>query len=108
MTNAQKLAEAEANTRRAERAALDAIIRLAIVNDKIAAHEKAEAKHQRALVQSAVAKLVQSGAIRPDDFAGQFDMTEQFLSDPSLIPLALTPRVFRQRNSKLIQQQNEN
>jgi rhamnose utilization protein RhaD (predicted bifunctional aldolase and dehydrogenase) len=105
MSNAQKLSEAEAETRRAERAALDAKIRLAVTEDKIAAHERAEAKHQRALVQSAVQQMVKSGAIRPDDHAAQLDMAGQLLCDPSLIPLALTPRIFRQRNSKPIQQQ---
>jgi len=106
MSYAEQLAEAKADTRRAERVALAAQIKLAILDDKIAAHERADAKHQRALIQSAVAKLVQSGAIRSDDHAAQLDMAGQLLCDPSgLIPLALTPRIFRQRNSKLIQQQ---
>jgi rhamnose utilization protein RhaD (predicted bifunctional aldolase and dehydrogenase) len=108
MTNAKQLAEAEAQTRRAERAAMNAEIRLAIVDDKIAAHERAEAKHQRALVQSALEQMVKSGAIRADDHAAQLHMAGQLITDPSLIPLSLTPRIFRQRNSKLIQQQNEN
>jgi rhamnose utilization protein RhaD (predicted bifunctional aldolase and dehydrogenase) len=96
MTKAQKLADAKAETRRAERAALDAKIRLAIVREKLDAHETAEARRQRVLVQTAVERMVKAGALRPDDHAGQFDMTAQLLSDPSgLIPLALTKKIFR-------------
>ena len=97
MSNAEKLAEAKATTFRAELAAMKAEIRLAIVNDKIAAHEKAEAGHKRALVQSAIQQMVMSGAIRPDDHAAQMDMAGQLLSDPSLIPLALQKKIFRAR-----------
>ncbi len=96
MTKAPKLAEAKAHVRRAERAALDAKIRLAIVQDKITVLETAEARRQRILVQTTVDRMVKSGALRPDDHAGQFDMTAQLLSDPSeLIPLALTKKIFK-------------
>lgn len=102
MSYAERLAEAQAATRRMERAALDAKIRLAVTEDAIATREKVEAEHQRLLIQSAVQQMVKSGAIRPDDHAAQLSMTEQLLSDPSgLIPLALTPRIFRQRNAKV-------
>ncbi|MGB7747605.1 MAG: hypothetical protein WBN75_09995 [Verrucomicrobiia bacterium] len=102
MNDAQKLAAAKACTRLAEANALEAKIRLAIVHDKIAAHETAEARRQRILIQTAVERMVKSGALRPDDHAGQFDMTAQLLSDPSgLIPLALTKTIFRAGSSRL-------
>jgi len=95
MSDAEQISEAKAHARRAERAAFDAKIRLAIVQDKITAHETTEARRQRILVQTAVERMVKSGALRPGDHAGQFDMTAQLLSDPSgLIPLALTKRIF--------------
>jgi rhamnose utilization protein RhaD (predicted bifunctional aldolase and dehydrogenase) len=97
MTKAQKLAEAKAHVRRAERAALVAQVRLAVIQDKIAVLESAEARRQRVLVQTAIEQMVKSGALRPDDHAGQFDLTAQFLSDPALITLALQRRVFRAR-----------
>ena len=105
MSYAQKLAEAKAETRRAERAAMQAEVRLAIGEDKIAAHERGEARQLKAVVQTAVANLIQSGQIAADDHAAQLDMAGQFISDPSLVAMALTKRIFRQRNSKLIQQQ---
>ena len=96
MSDDEQIAEAKAHARRAERAALEAQIRLAIVQDKITVLETAEARRQRVLVQTAVEKLVKADALRPDDHAGQFDMTAQLLSDPAgLIPLALTKRIFR-------------
>jgi hypothetical protein len=96
MTKAQKLADAQAHARRAQRDALAAQVRLAIVQDKITAHETTEARRQRILVQTAVERMVKSGALRPGDHAGQFDMTRQLLADPSgLIPLALTKKIFK-------------
>jgi hypothetical protein len=45
--------------------------------------------------------MVKAGALRPDDHAGQFDMTAQLLSDPSgLIPLALTKQFYRAGTTK--------
>lgn len=101
MSNAKQLAEAQAQTRRAERAAMKAEIRLAIVNDKIAAHERAEARQLKAVVQSAVQQMVKSGAIHRYDHSAQLDMAGQLISDSSLIPLALTPRIFGQQNRKV-------
>jgi hypothetical protein len=90
MTKAQKLAAAKAEARRAERAALDAKIRLAIVREKLDAHETAEARRQRILIQAVVKRMVKSG-----DYAGEFTLTAQFIADPALIPLALTKKIFR-------------
>ncbi len=95
MKHAEKLAEAVAERKQAERDLLESKIRLAVVSDKIAASERAEARRQRVLVQTAVERLVKAGMIREDDDAAQFDMTAQLLSDPSLIPLALTRRIYR-------------
>jgi rhamnose utilization protein RhaD (predicted bifunctional aldolase and dehydrogenase) len=96
MSDAEQIAEAKACTRRARRAALEAQIWLAIVQDKITVLETAEARRQRVLVQTAVEQMVKAGALQPDDHAGQFRMTEQFIKDPSvLIPLALTKRIYR-------------
>jgi hypothetical protein len=92
MTKAQKLADAQAHARRAERAALVAQIRLAVIQDKIIAHETAEAHRQRILIQTAVKRMVKSG-----DYSGEFTLTAQFIADPSLIPLALTKKIFRVR-----------
>jgi hypothetical protein len=101
MSDAQKLAEAKAYTRRAQRDAFTAQIRLAVITDKLAAAETIEAKRQKVLVQSAVERMVKAGALRPDDHAGQFDMTAQLLSDPSgLIPLALTKQFYRAGTTK--------
>jgi hypothetical protein len=95
MTKAQKLADAQAHARRAQRDALAAQVRLAIVQDKITVLETAEARRQRVLVQTAVQKLIANGAVHPADNAGQFDLTRQFIADPSLIPLALQRRIHR-------------
>jgi hypothetical protein len=97
MTKAQKLAEAEACTRRAQRDAFTAQIRLAVVTEKLLAAETAEAKRQRALVESAIKRMVKNGAIRSGDYAGEFTLTAQFIADPTLIPLALTKTIFRAR-----------
>jgi hypothetical protein len=90
MTKAQKLAAAKAEARRYELAALDARIDRAILCDKIAVLESAEARRQRILIQTAVKRMVKSG-----DYAGEFTLTAQFIADPALIPLALTKRIFR-------------
>jgi hypothetical protein len=95
MSNAEQIADAEARTRRADATALDAQIRLCIVREKLSAMETAENKRQRIFVQTAVEKLVTAGAIHANDHAAQFDLTAQFLSDPALIPLALTKRIYR-------------
>lgn len=96
MTKARQLAAAKAEARRSERDALDAKIRLAIVQDKITSYEMAEARRQCVLVQTAIERMVKAGALRPDDHAGQFDMTAQLLGDSSgLIPLALAKWIFR-------------
>jgi rhamnose utilization protein RhaD (predicted bifunctional aldolase and dehydrogenase) len=95
MSAAEQIAEAKAEARRAERAALDAKIRLAIVQDKITAHETAEARRQKVLIQSAVKKMVATGAVHAGDHYGQFRMLEQLARDPSLVTLALTKKIFR-------------
>jgi hypothetical protein len=92
MSDAEQIAEAKAQARRAERAALDAKIRLAIVQDKITVLESAEARRQRILIQTVVKRMVKTG-----DYAGEFTLTEQFIADPALIPLALTKKIFRAR-----------
>ncbi|MGB7749296.1 MAG: hypothetical protein WBN75_18640 [Verrucomicrobiia bacterium] len=96
MTKTQKLVAAKAEARRAERAALDAKIRLAIVREKLDTHETAEAKQQRALVESAVKKLIATGAVHPGDHYGQFHVLEQLVKDPSLVTLALQ-KIYRAR-----------
>lgn len=101
MNRAEKLAAVRAETRRMEQAMIRSEIRLALLNDKIAAHERAEARQLKSTVQAAVAKLVQSGQIAAHDHSAQLDMAGQLIADPAeLIPLALTPRIFRQRNGK--------
>ena len=97
MTKAQILAEVKAETRRAERGLIAAQVRLDIINEKIAAHETAEAHRQRILIQAAVDRMVKSGTIHPGDHFGQFRMTEQFIKNPALIPLALTKTIYRAR-----------
>jgi hypothetical protein len=92
----QQIAEAEACIRRAQRDAFTAQIRLAVITEKLVAAETAEAKRQRALVESAIKRMVKDGAIHPGDYAGEFTLTAQFIKDPSgLIPLALTKRIYR-------------
>jgi hypothetical protein len=95
MTESEQIADAQAQGRRAEREAIAAQVRLDFLNEKIASHEKAEARHQRVLVQTAVERMVKSGAIHPADHFGQFRMTEQFIENPALIPLALMKTAFR-------------
>ena len=108
MTNAQKsLAAAKAETRRAERAAIVAQVRLDIINEKIVMRETAEARRQRILIQTAVERMVKSGAIHPTDHFGKFSMTEQFIKNPSLIPLALTRTIFRARPAMNPNQKNQ-
>jgi hypothetical protein len=97
MTPAEQIAEANARQRQAEARELEMRIRLAIVREKIGAHETAEAKRQRDLIDAAVKMMVTSGAIPPGDHAARLDMTAQLLNDPSLIPLALTKTVYRAR-----------
>jgi hypothetical protein len=93
MTAAERMkliADADARRRRAERATLHAEIRLAIVRERIAALETAEARRQKHLIQTAVKRVVKSG-----DYAGEFAMTEQFIADPTLISLATAKRCYR-------------
>lgn len=97
MTKAKQLAEAKAHARRAELDALVAKVQLAIVEDKIIQRETAAARRQRILIQTAVERMVKSGAIHPADHFGQFRMTEQLIENPSLVPLALTKTIFRAR-----------
>lgn len=93
MTKARQIAAAKAEARRYELAALDARIDRAILCDKIAMLETAEARRQRALIQSVVQRLV----VKSGDYAGEFTLTEQFVADPTLIPLALTKQIYRAR-----------
>jgi hypothetical protein len=96
MTNAKQIADADERRRGAECAELESRIQLAILRQQITVLETAEAKRQRILIQTAVERLVTSGVIHADDHAGQFDLTEQFIKDPSgLIPLALRTKIFR-------------
>jgi hypothetical protein len=106
MTEAEEIADAQAHARRAERDAIAAQVRLDIINARIAAHETAEARRQRILIQAAVDRMVKSGTIHPADHFGQFRMTEQFIKNPSLIPLALTPTVIRARRPAVNQKTN--
>lgn len=79
MTAAERdrIAAAEARTRRAEVGELDARIQLAILRQQIHAHETAEAKLQRKLIQPGVEKLVATGTVHPGDHFGQFRVLEQ-------------------------------
>jgi hypothetical protein len=95
VTKARQIAAAKAEARRYELAALDARIDRAILCDKIAMLETAEARRQRALAESAIKKLIANGAVHPGDYAGEFTLTAQFIADPTLIPLALTKTIFR-------------
>lgn len=89
MTHAEQLAEAKAHARHAELDALVAKVQLALVEDKIAANDRAESKRQRDLVESAVKLMVKAGTIRPGDQLAQFGILEQLARDPSLVTLAL-------------------
>ena len=98
MTATQKrmlIAAADARREKSERATLDAQIRLAILRDKISAFESAESKRQKVLIQSAVEKLVKSGAINRHNPYAEFNVLEQLARDPSLVTLALTKKIFR-------------
>jgi hypothetical protein len=46
------------------------------------------------LIQTAVEKLVATGAVHPGDHFGQFRILEQLVKDPALDTLALTKRIF--------------
>jgi len=94
-TERQQIFAANARRERSEARELELRIRLVIAREKISALETAEAKRQRALVESAVKKLVATRTVHPADHLGQFRMTEQFIKDPALIPLALSNKVFR-------------
>lgn len=91
----KQIADANARRHRAEAGELDARIQLAILRQQIHAHETAEKKRQRTLIQSAVEKLVATGAVHAGDHFGQFRMLEQLVKDPSLVTLALTKRIYR-------------
>lgn len=97
MSDAEQIAEAKAHVHRAERDALDAKIRLAVVQDKITVLETAEARRQRALILATVNQMVKAGAIHSADHAGQFRMLEQLARDPSLCELALQKKTYRAR-----------
>jgi hypothetical protein len=70
-------------------------IRLYIARERISALETAEHKRQRKLIQSAVEKLVATGAVHPGNLYGQFNVLEQLVKDPALCTLAITKKIFR-------------
>lgn len=96
----QQIDAADERRRRAECAELEMRIRLCIMREKIAGLESAEHKRQRTLIQSAVEKLVATGAVHVGDHLGQFRVLEQLARDPSLVTLALTKKIFRARPTK--------
>ena len=57
--------------------------------------ELVRVKRQRTFIQTAVERLVKSGAIHPGNRYGQFNVLEQLARDPSLVTLALTKRIYR-------------
>jgi len=93
----QQIAAAKADARRYELAAMEARIDRAITEAKIVTLEKAEARRQRTLIDQAVQRLIENGAIHAGDHCGQFRMLEQLARDPTLCSLALQKKVFRAR-----------
>jgi hypothetical protein len=93
--DAEQIADADERREKSERVTLEIQTRLAVVREKLAALETAEAKRLKTTVQTAVEQMVKTGLIRADDHATQFDFTELFLADSSLIPLVFQRRIFR-------------
>jgi hypothetical protein len=71
---------------KSERATLYTEIQLASLRGKICTLETAEKKRQKVLIQSAVEKLVASGAIHRHNIYGQFNVLEQLARDPLVCP----------------------
>jgi homoaconitase/3-isopropylmalate dehydratase large subunit len=96
MNQSAAIAAAEARADRAEEAALDSKIRLAVTNSRLTELEAAAAIRQDAMATAAVRQLVTQGAIRRDDAFQQHEWKAQFLADAALIPLAIG-RTFNQK-----------
>jgi len=99
ITTETAIAAAERRTLRAEAAALQTEFRLAIARAKIAEFETAAAKRKDADAIRAVRQMVATGAIRKADTFAQHEYTATFMTDPTLIPLAIG-KAFNARKSK--------
>jgi hypothetical protein len=98
--NRIRIAAAEARRIRAERAALAAEIRLAVLKLKCDSQAAAHGLRLTAEVHAAVKALQNTGQIRKHDPAAALDMAGQFVNEPELISLALQRRIYRARTAK--------
>lgn len=89
MKTAPAIIAAEARAERAEAAALEKQVELAITRARLAEMETEAANRQDAEATSAVRQLVSRGAIKPGDTFNQHFFKAQFLADTALIPLCL-------------------
>ncbi|HEX4348954.1 MAG TPA: hypothetical protein VH251_01135 [Verrucomicrobiae bacterium] len=100
MNTAAAIAAAESRAHRAEIAALETQIRLAIAHDRLAELETVAARRRDAEAERAVRQLVTRGAIGKGDAFTMHEWKNKFLADAALIPLAVG-KVFNMRVRKL-------
>lgn len=89
MNNAAAILAAESRAARAEFAALETQIRLAITRARLAELETADARRKDAEATAAVRQLVLAGAISKGDTFAQHEWKNKLLADVALIPLCL-------------------
>ena len=90
MNDAAAISEIEARAERAEAAALESQIQLAVTRARIAELEATAAKRRDADAERAVRKMVLAGDIGKGDTFTQHEYKAKFITDPSLIFLAVT------------------
>ena len=78
MTTAEQkqIADADARREKFERATLPAEILLAIFRERIATLESAKKERSKPNVETAVERLVATGAVHPGNLYGQFNVLE--------------------------------